>query len=62
MFFEGSNLGFSFNLCFGTRFVTKGDPKADQRAKRKRRKLERGKCGLDMAGAIREALEEAWKK
>ena len=59
LFFEGSNLGFSFNLCFGTHFVTKSHPKADQRDKRKRRKLERGKCGLDMAGAIREALEVA---
>ena len=57
LFFEESNLRFSFNLCFGTHFVTKSHPKADQRDKRKRRKLERGKCGLDMAGAIREALE-----
>ena len=57
LFFKGSNLGFSFNLCFGTHFVTKSHPKADQGDKRKRRKLERGKCGLDMAVAIQEALE-----
>ena len=31
--------------------------KEGRRDKRKSRKLERRKCGLDMAGAIREALE-----
>ena len=36
--------------------------KRGRRDKRKRRKLERQKCGLDMAGAIREALEVVWRK
>ena len=29
---------------------------------RKRRKLERRKCGLDIAGAVREELEVVWRK
>ena len=48
--------------CFGFRCVIYFEPKSlrkeGRRDKRKRRKLERRKCGLDVAGVIREALED----
>ena len=59
---ERSGFGFRFGLRFGTHVGPKSLRKQGRRDKRKRRKLERRKCGLDMAGAIREALEVVCRK
>ena len=60
--FERSGFGLRFGLRVGTHFEPKSLRKQGRRDKRKRRKLERRKCGLDVAGAIREALEVVWRK
>ena len=60
--FERSGFGFRFGFRFGTHFEPKSLRKQGRRDKRKRRKLERRKRGLDVAGAIREALEVVWRK
>ena len=61
-FFERSGFGLRFRFRFGTHFEPKSLRKQGRRDKRKRRKLERRKRGLDVAGAIREALEVVWRK
>ena len=59
--FEGSSFGFRFGVLLVPILYPKTRQKEGRRDKRKSRKLERRKCGLDMAGAIREALEVVWK-
>ena len=58
---ERSGVGFRFGLRFGTHFGPNNFRKQGRRDKRKIRKLERRTFGVDMAGAIREALEVVWK-
>ena len=60
--FERSGFGLRFGFSFRTHLDSKSLRKQGRRDKRKRRKLDRRKCGLDMAGAIREALEVEWRK
>ena len=56
--FEGSSFGFRFGVRFGTHFVTENSLKRRPKRQEKEQKArEAKKCGLDVAGAIREALE-----